>query len=217
MARIVISPNAKNMPADWRTPWQQFDVLKNLGRKLHEPVSTWRLEAPKGFGKMLDRRWTLTYTFKNHRYVAYIGIDGKQAAIGIKEIVKGFKVAVEGNKAYDESMPKPATEKKPVPPIYNPALAQKMQDEWNIAIKLVKDRRGAEAFNRDHKYMLWFMRQRAGILNMSMREYMFNHPHASYWLTPPHSEAELRRRQEQFRRIVEDKERNSRNPQNEDW
>ena len=215
MARIVITPNAPNMPADWRTPWQQFAALKEIGRKLKEPVSSWRLEAPKGFGKMLDRRWSLVYTFRSQRYETYIGINGKQAAEGIREVIKGFRAVLAGHKAYEESKPKTVAKKAPIPPIYNPGLVQKMIDEWNLAIKGIRDRDGAIAFNRDHRYMNWFMRQQAGFLEMSMRQYLFSHPHATYWPTPPRNQTEFDSRQRRLQQIVEDRERNSH--RNEEW
>jgi hypothetical protein len=207
MARITISPRGTNQPHDWRTAWAEFETLRSMGQKLGEPVRTWRLEAPTGFGKMLDKRWSVVYTFKGNTYNAYVGLTGTQAAAGIMEIAKGFRAALHAKLAYEKSIPK----KKPAPkaenPVYDRHIVSKVLEEWRAAIVKVKDKASADAFQREHGYVNWFMQQRAGILPITMRHYLFSHPHARYWPTPPRDDHELQRRQRELEKIVAEKER----------
>lgn len=200
---LVVNPGDKsshNLPHDWRTAWDQFRVLRALGNKIGESTSGWQLEAPKG---LFDRRWRLHYSFKGTLLNAYIGMNGKQAAEGIKELIKAFRMVHEGQLA-GSKQPKPKEIKKPNP-VFNPIVVARMKETWDEAIVKVKDNKSAKEFEQSFVYK--FMHRRAGILPMTMQQYLYQHPHGVHWITPPKSEEQLRNRQRELENRLREKER----------
>jgi hypothetical protein len=204
---MIIDPHDRSgkLPSDWRDVWSAFTALRKVAREIGEPVGGWSIEAGRRVGR---RYWTMTYTFKGRHMNAYIGRTGKEAALTIKETLKGFQSVLEGEKAAQKHS-KPVLTPKKINPIYDPGLVDKMKSKWDDAMKSLKDTRSVTEFREKEKYLNWFMKQKAGVLNMSMQDYLYKHPHGTLWPTPPKDKQQYEARQRELEKRIREKERHS--------
>lgn len=198
---ITVHPNDRTgkLPHDWRTAWSAFESLRNVGKAIGERTTLWQLEVPSGAGKFLDRRWKLTYSFRGSVHHAYIGLNGKEAALTINELKKGFQVVLDGQLAEEKSK-KPQHKKPEQLAIYNPTLVIKAKEDWNTNITKIRSDVEWQQFKKDHKFTVWLMSRKAGFLDMSMRQYLFSHPHATLYPTPPKTQQQLDNRTREVER-----------------
>lgn len=203
----VVTPNDRSgkLPHDWRGVWSAFSAMKSVGKAIGEPVIAWQLEAPSGVSKMLDKRWKMRYTFKRKTYHAYIGITGREATKTINELKKGFDAILEGVKAEERVTKKTQNQSTPNP-VYNAGEVLRAKEEWNTGITKVRDSASWEKFKEAHKRTMWIMSRKAGFLEMSMRDYLFKHPHGTTYPTPPKDQRQLDNRQREIEKMVRDRE-----------
>lgn len=207
---IEINPNDRSgkQPSDWRYAWDAFTALKRVARAIGEPTGSWKLEAPSGIGKGL-RQWKMTYSFKGTSMNAFMGTNGRQTAEAIKQLLKGYEAVLEGHRA-EQRARKPLTGPSKQDPRTDPFIIQKMRELWDQGMRS-KSTQEWEQFKEAHPEVIRFMGSRAGYLPITMRQYIYNHPHGQRWPIPPQDERQLRERQYALEKEIRDKERSRTN------
>lgn len=199
-----IRPTAPNLPRDWRNAWSAFQKLRTVGRTLGEPVDSWTLHYPSRTRKIVDRRWFITYTYRGTTHTAYLGINGTTSVATLNDITKGFVTILEARRAEKKARGtgnSPATQKKD--PIYDDNLVSKMWSEWQVRIGKIHSTQELQTFEKQFGYLNWFMKRKAGILDMRMSQYLGTHPHARHgWITPPRTKEEYDRRQRSYEDLI---------------
>lgn len=200
-----LRPNEPKLPADWRNPYAAYQKLLSVAKALKEPVNTWKLEYPSRGERLVGKGWRLSYTFSGQRYNVFIGSNGAASTQTLNELVKGFKSVLEGRRAAERhsSSNKPASREEKKDPIYDRAIISKQWSEWQVLIGKIRSTQDVRDLKEKHKFLYWFMHRKAGILDMTMHEYLGNHPHARYgWTDPPRTQDEYTRRQRSYEDMV---------------
>jgi len=196
-----VDPRSYKNPSGWRYTYSAFIEFRTTAQMLGEPVSHWSLEYPSTFKEKVTGAWVLKYTLFGVLKTVYIGYNSETATAGIREIMKSYPKH-QRKQFHTAESPKP---KKP-PLVTDAGLVQKLFWEWNQVIAKVGHTISEAEYREKYKLHIFMLTRKAGILNMSMRTYLTSHPHSQYWVTPPMSEEQLRNRNLEFSKIVQQKE-----------
>jgi len=188
-------------PKGWIRVFDAFREFRNVAGQTGEKTAGWALLYPDKFSEKFTRGWEIIYSIGGYHQTVFVGHDPQTAVLGIQEMIKTYPK----HKREPERPTTPPTPKS-YDPKYDPNYIRKMFNEWQQVIKKVGHSISPATYERDYVPRFRLLSVRAGVLNISMREYLTNHPHAQYWPVPPTSEAELRRRTTEFERIVQQKE-----------
>jgi hypothetical protein len=172
-----------------------------MAAKLGEPTAGWSVEHPSSLKEKMLGHWMMTYSLNGIHHRVYIGYNTDSATAGIKEIHKHYP-------RHSRKEPKAAVQQqRPRTAIEIPEVVVKLFGEWNAVIGKVGHSVTPAEYQRDYARHIKLLSQRAGILNMDMRRYLTDHPHAQYWPTPPMSQQQYDRRNAEFRKIMEERRR----------
>ncbi len=201
----VLNPRSTRNPKGWREPYAEFQKLQALGRRLGEPAHSWYLEYPTSIKERISGNWILHYTLNCTAYSAHIGYDSNDSVRGLKEIFKSYPRHERTSTNSNSDKPKSKGLL-----IFDPHKVQQLFDEWRSAVTKVGHSMTEEEFHTKYKHHSWMLRRKAGWLEMTMRTYLTNHPHAQYWPSPPRDREEFDRRNRELERIVREKESRTR-------
>jgi hypothetical protein len=184
-------------PADWRIVWDAYASLVRIVRKYKGNTTGWHLQFPSRAKKIVDPRWQLTFTSigQKHLTTIWLGSNGVEAANTIKKMLPYYQ-------DYYQSLitVQTKTTKKPSP----------LRDDLEmVRLKdaLQAERNGRRLLTDRQK---WLADRKAGHLDMSVRRYLTSHPHALMFPTPPFSQKEVEERHQQYRKIMEQVEKDRR-------
>jgi len=212
----AVNPSSsKQIPADWRWAWNAFQEFKSLASRSGVNTATWSLEYPSRAQRIFDPRWRMRYTIPpipNHdvNRDVYLGSSGRVAADTIKMIAKDYVPLANSHKeklVQRKKMDEAAKRKTRPDPMFDPSKVREAFARWNREMKSIRSNRDMQKYLERNPNLDRLMRRKAGILDMTLSEYLTRHPHSELYPTPPRSEEELKKRAEAVRRYAEDKAR----------
>lgn len=220
----ILSPKGANLPSDWRSAYDQYQILRKLAGKLGLSPAVWKLEYPSRTAKMFDPRWKMTYVdLHSKRLVTiYLGGTGSQAAATISKLIPAYKkAATPAIPVKARSVPTvDGKDARSVPGhvinMYERLKHFLTKNNLNapthpgIAWKGKASRWPWKQMHDQDPKLYEFMQLRAGYLPMSMADYLWHHPHGRLFPSPPLYEKELQRRQDALSQQADQKERNLR-------
>lgn len=193
------------MPNDWRWAYDQFRQLKSLAASVGEPTGHWTLEFPSRGRRILDNRWSMTYSWEGVLYEkVFLGSNGKESAKAIAKIIPLYKGMVDRKKA--ERAKKKAPKLREPNPMFDNNKNREWRNRFNEAVKSVRDAESRSYFEHRNPNLIKYMKRRAGILQMSIQEYWFSHPHSNLFPAPPWNQDEFDRRQKILEAKVKQRE-----------
>jgi hypothetical protein len=211
----VLNPRATNNPKNWLKPFAEYQSLLAIAIKAGEPTGSWGLQIPSTLKEKLKGGWLLAYSLNGKPFVVYVGYDADSAAAGIKKIAANYPRHLRGSKAPVKKVPKKSKPDPRKDPIWIRRIVAQYQEGIRLAHTALNAEEGERWFQKAYKAHIDFLNQRAGILNMSMRDYIFNSPMYAYWPNPPFSEEGLRNRLQEMEKVVADRERRAREAKEE--
>lgn len=201
----IVSPQSNGMPNDWRWAFDKFKILKDLGSQVGEPTGSWRLEFPSRAKRIVDKSWTMTYSWQGNYYNnVFVGTNGRESAQAIAKIIPIYADLVRRRKVI-LNQGKGTKTKKPNP-MFDNEKNREWRDRFNKEIKGVRDSRTHSLFEQYNAHLLKYMKRQAGFLAMTIQEYWFSHPHSNLFPAPPWNQEEFDRRQKVLEATVRDKE-----------
>lgn len=188
-------------PKGWIGVFDAFRKFRNVAASTGEPVQGWALLHGESFRERRSKGWEVRYSIGGTHHIGFVGHDARTAILGIEEMIRVYpmhkrtpvtKIKLPKVEAYD--------------PKFDPNYIRRMFQEWSQVIKQVGHTINPLQYEQEYAPKFKLLKAKAGILNMDMRQYLTNHPHAEYWPVPPTSEAELQRRNTEFQRILQQRE-----------
>lgn len=200
----ILRPDGKGAPPDWRWAQDAYSELLKWGTRAGEPVHQWRLDYPSRSERLIGKQWRLFYTEKGMTFDVYVGWDGRSVAKTIQFIIKTMKLLAQNRSSnlasemivHDELIEKG----KLRDPIYDPHFAAKVLDTWITGTRNIRTREQLNTFKREHPRLMEILKRKAGILDMSLLQYLTKHPDARYWPNPPDTIDEYYRRHPEARK-----------------
>lgn len=190
-------------PRDWRYAWDEFVKLKRAVTKYKVSVIGWDLIAPSKLKKAVDPRWQLRFVNINESHLSntYLGSDGRTSAESLRQIREVYESYLRHRVTSQDS----GSSNSDYDPRFDPKKVREFKDAYTHWPK-------TKAKEYETSRTKKFMDSRAGVLNMSMREYLFNFWMSNRWPVPPQTKQELDKRiaaQEQLNRDKEQAARDS--------
>jgi hypothetical protein len=199
----VINPGDNGYkPRDWRHAYDAFVKFRTATRTvagrlgLNMRTEQWQLEAPGRFQGMADPRWKLTFLNLDKKWeTIYVGSDAFTVRNTIKELHEHYIALLRARKPLSANKT-PATQRSD--PRFDHHMVQRMRTLWDQMHK-ARSIKEWEANVAANPTVVAFMKSRAGILPMSMQDYLYREPMSSHWPTPPRTQKEWdgRTRQEE--------------------
>lgn len=192
----IVNPRSPHgMPHDWRAAWDAFNVLRKIGQTVGEPIGTWRLEYPGRGRKMLDKRWTITYTWNGvvHSDI-FLGIGGKESREAINRIIPIYRDMAASKKAGKD---KPKDKPTAANPMWDVVRNRRGRARWHSG---VTDRN----FFQDNPNLVRYANQPAGFLDRMKIWQYWNLGIAEMFPAPPRSKEEWDYMQREYHKRVEE-------------
>lgn len=200
----MLRPDGKGAPPDWRWAQTAFDELLKWGKAAGEPTLRWYLTFPSRMEKFKGQQWRLNYTEKGRTFNIYVGWDGRSVAETLQFIIKTMRKHAQlrsANLASEMVIHDELVEKGEIrDPIFDSRFAAKVFDTWQRGTRNIRTRDELEGFKRSHRRLMEILGRRAGILDMSLLQYLTRHPDAKRWPNPPETDEEWFRRHPELRR-----------------
>jgi len=209
-----LNPGASGAkPKNWREAYDAFVRFRNeivaWSRKLGKPMppEQFAIIIPSKLRGMTDPRWQLQYIdHSNNLTTVYIGSDGLTARDSIEEIHRQYSMALykrSRDLATNPMGQKTVMQQGKNDPRFNHSTVERMKAKWSEMIGQAKSMQQWRDLQRANPEVVKFMKMRAGILPMTMEEYLFRYAGSIRNVVPPRSQQELDGR----RRQAEDYER----------
>jgi hypothetical protein len=183
----ILDPRANNVPKgdpNWRYAYDEFRKLKALVNRHQISTAGWQIKFPKGFEKAKDNRWQIWLIWPGQESVSvhYIGHDGRSASQAIKAIRQIYQEHFDAGLHVVRPDPNPT---KPKDPREDRAFIERAFFKWSEVMKGVRSNQDWEETKKKWPKLLGFMNLKAGIIDMTMSEYLTKHPLAQLYPTPP--------------------------------
>jgi hypothetical protein len=177
-------------PRGWRTPYDDFRKLRAIASAAGIDTTTWGINVPGTKDRILGKTWQLIYTPIGERTATSVslGQDAYEATGIIKQLFRAYSQYIDSQGGFiRHDKPKASGPAKPtnvvgLDSIYDPGYAKKFMD-------LVKQ-------GRIDRIPRQILSQQAGVLPMSVRDYLSRSPMSILWPSPPRTDKELRTRLE---------------------
>lgn len=199
----ILTPNGKGAPQGWQWAQDAYNKLLSAGERAKEPVYSWELHFPTKLEGWRGVQWRLSYTVRKKPHDVYVGYDAKSAADGIMRLLPEMQALAKqrSNTLITEMAIRDEliAAGKAEHPIYDPYFAAKLRDSWVKGTQNIRSREQFEKWKRDHKRLMDLLKMKAGILDMTMLEYLTKHPDSKWWPSPPATAEEYKKRHERKR------------------
>lgn len=207
-----INPRATDNPKGWLSPFTEYQKLVAKATKAGEPVHSWSIQIPDTLKEKIKGVWKLAYSINGRTSVVYIGYNSETAAEGIKLIASRYPTFPRNRKPVTEQTPK---KKSPRTDALNDVVhIRKIVQQWQEGIAQLGSAPNSEVgqqwFDKNYRYHKQFMDQKAGILNMTMWEYIFKSGMYEYWPNPPMTKEGLAARLRDMEKAAQQREARNR-------
>lgn len=191
----ILWPNGRGAPNGWQWAQDAFSKLIRLGTRAGEPVNTWHLSFPSRMESFKGIQWRLYYTERGQPLDIFVGWDGRSVADTInRSIIPTMRRLAEARTAelnteraiHDELI----EQGKVKDPIYDSHFAKSLLDAWRKGTAQLRSREDLERFKRSNKHLMDLLNKQAGVLPISMLQYLTRHPDAKHWPNPPETKEE---------------------------
>src|ERR1043166_2627061 len=166
-----IDPNSYSNPRGWRSVYSEYQRLRQMAKRLGEPTNKWQLFAPETIKERADGSWQLRYTMLGRVTTAYIGYNVRTAVSGLQHIYSTWP-------RYEAIETLDGEPTKKVASVTDGVFVITIWMEWKEILSKVKSGEISERDLKNPKYFKlhkWLLKQRAGILPMSMQDYLSSH------------------------------------------
>ena len=194
-----LTPGSGKKPAGWQFVFDQFNRLRAIAKKAGVNVEGWALYHPDGIKERFRHGWEMRYSITDVHQRIFLAYDAREAAKVIHSMIPLYPI----HQRTVKSEIKPVVKRNPAT---DPVIISKMFEEWSVSVKKVGHSISPSEWEKVYAPKFRLLSQQAGILPMSIRQYLTNHPHAQYWPAPPTSQEQLRRRNEELQRMVREQE-----------